>query len=345
LRFHEFDEFNSLLAQVPAQGAVDKICEVKSQGLCYPVNVVRFGSSDQTLPVVCVVGGVHGLERIGSNVALSFLRWFISNLSWDEGLNDRLTKMRVIFIPILNPIGMFRKSRANGNGIDLMRNSPVESSEVSRWFLAGGHRLSPRLPWFMGREHEAMQLESLSLVQFAERELFPSKCAIVVDLHSGFGFSDRLWFPYAHTKQPVPNIAEFFALYSLMNLSIPDHVYRMEPQSHSYTTHGDLWDFLHMKRLRTGLEGSFLPLCLEMGSWNWIRKNPRQLFTRPGVFNPVLPHRARRIRRRHLSLFDFLLRSAISWRSWLPQNSDQQNDFKWRGLSQWYGQTKPRGFV
>jgi hypothetical protein len=345
LPFAELKEFDDLLRQLPAQGSVESLCEISHQGVLYPVKAVKFGSDDCSLPTVCVVGGVHGLERIGSTVTLAFLRWFMSNLNWDESFKDRLTKMRVLFIPILNPVGMHKSWRSNANGVDLMRNSPIQSADVSRWFLAGGHRISPKLPWYRGSESDAMQLESAALFRFVEREVFSSKCGIVLDVHSGFGFRDRLWFPYAHSRKPVPDIADFYALSALMNQSLPDHVYRMEPQSHAYTTHGDLWDFMHLQRIKAGEDGSFMPLCLEMGSWSWIRKNPRQLFTRPGVFNPVMPHRSRRIRRRHLQLFDFLLRSSMSWKTWMPQGEMQQNDFKWRGLSQWYGKVKPMGLV
>lgn len=60
----------------------------------------------------------------------------------------------------------------------------------------------------------------------------------------------------------------------------------------------------------------FLPLTLEMGSWLWVRKNPRQLFSPVGPFNPILPHRLRRVLRRHLPLIDFLQRAVHNAEAW-----------------------------
>ena len=69
------------------------------------------------------------------------------------------------------------------------------------------------------------------------------------------------------------------------------HRYVIEPQSRQYLAHGDLWDHLYL-RSRERPERVFLPLTLEMGSWIWVKKNPRQLFSRQGIFNPLVQHRA-----------------------------------------------------
>ena len=74
------------------------------------------------------------------------------------------------------------------------------------------------------------------------------------------------------------------------------HRYVFEPQSLQYLAHGDLWDHLYLQALQRppiapGPAGSlpvFLPLTLEMGSWLWVRKNPRQMFSRRGIFNPLI---------------------------------------------------------
>ena len=62
----------------------------------------------------------------------------------------------------------------------------------------------------------------------------------------------------------------------------------------------------------------FLPMTLELGSWLWIRKNPRQLFSRQGIFNPIKAHRTQRVLRRHADLLDFLTRAAYAAPHWLP---------------------------
>ncbi len=76
-------------------------------------------------------------------------------------------------------------------------------------------------------------------------------------------------------------------------------------------------------------------MTLELGSWLWIRKNPRQIFSRHGIFNPIKAHRIKRVLRRHADLLDFLARAAYSAPQWLPAGErrivlmQQATDF-WR---------------
>jgi len=79
----------------------------------------------------------------------------------------------------------------------------------------------------------------------------------------------------------------------------------------------DLWDHLHDRR-RAVCGGVLLPLTLEMGSWTWVRKNPAQILSSLGRFNPTKPHRHRRTLRRHLPLLDFLLHATAAHRAWAP---------------------------
>jgi hypothetical protein len=53
-----------------------------------------------------------------------------------------------------------------------------------------------------------------------------------------------------------------------------------------------------------------------MGSWAWVRKNPKQLLFPGGTFNPMVPHRIHRVMRQHLVLFDFFLRAVGNREAW-----------------------------
>jgi hypothetical protein len=77
-----------------------------------------------------------------------------------------------------------------------------------------------------------------------------------------------------------------------------------------------------------------------MGSWIWVRKNPRQLFSRHGLFNPLIGHRQQRVLRRHLGLLDFLMRAAASHARWCPSPGDRRAAHQ-LALRRWY--TTPRG--
>jgi hypothetical protein len=108
------------------------------------------------------------------------------------------------------------------------------------------------------------------------------------------------------------------ALKTIFSRSLSQHRYIFEPQSLQYLAHGDLWDYLYQQG-STKTDSIFLPLTLEMGSWLWVKKNPRQLFSRHGIFNPLIAHRQQRVLRQHQMLLDFLSRAASSHERWLPQ--------------------------
>jgi hypothetical protein len=84
----------------------------------------------------------------------------------------------------------------------------------------------------------------------------------------------------------------------------------------AYTTHGDLWDYLLEKHFENNLSNLYIPWTLELGSWMWVKKNPLQIFSLMGLFNPVKQHRFNRIMRRHLLLLDFLKQMVRNSRSW-----------------------------
>jgi predicted deacylase len=293
------------LARAAPSGTTDVLAH--ADGL--PIRVFRFGPTDPASPVLLVTGGVHGVERIGTDVAIAFLQHLLARLAWDAVLHATLERCRVIVVPLVNPVGMARGQRANGNGVDLMRNAPAHPTGGTPWL--GGQQLSPRLPWYMGAPGAPMELEAATLVELVERELFGSPFALALDCHSGFGFIDRIWYPYARTREPPPHLARIEALARLLDDTLPHHVYRVEQTARAYTIRGDLWDYLYDRRTEAG-PGWLLPLTLEMGSWAWVRKNPLQGLSTLGRFNPVKPHRHRRILRRHLPLLDFLLHATAS---------------------------------
>jgi predicted deacylase len=279
-----------------------------------PIHAFRFGTADRGAPALLVVGGVHGLERIGTDVAIAYLTTLVARLAWDRVLHAALTECRIVVVPLLNPVGMTRGQRANGNGVDLMRNAPAHPTGGTP--LLGGQQLTPRLPWYMGPPGAPMEPEAAALVGLVERELFATPLAIALDLHSGFGFVDRLWYPYARTREPPPDLDAIESLARLLDDTLPNHVYTVEQTAQAYTIRGDLWDHLYDRRRGHG-RGLLLPLTLEMGSWAWVRKNPLQGLSTIGRFNPVKPHRHRRTLRRHLPLIDFLHHAAASYRAWL----------------------------
>ena len=305
----ELEQLESLIERLGERVRTD----VLARDSGYPINGWEVGAPEQDAPCLVLVGGVHGLERIGTKVVLAYLGSLAERLQWDELTRHALCRSRIAAIPLLNPVGMRAGTRCNGNGVDLMRNGPA-TADGEAFPLVGGQRFSPLLPWYMGPEGR-LEPESKALIDFVTSRVLGAKAAIALDVHSGFGFQDRLWFPYARTRQPFPNTSEVYALYELLNQTLPHHVYRTEPQSRAYTADGDLWDYLYDESRAHGA-GVFVPMTLEMGSWTWVRKNPRQLLSLPGTFNPIKHHRLQRTLRRHLLLIDFLHRAVVGHRAW-----------------------------
>jgi hypothetical protein len=203
---------------------------VSCQGQFLPVQAIMVGNPDLRVPAVGFFGGVHGLERIGAEVVLAFLQNLAGRLRWDTTLNALLESVRIVFMPMVNPGGILAGTRANPNGVDLMRNAPVDSRERVPW-LIGGQRLSPRLPWFRGGLDQPMEAESRAVWEVVTTELLTHSFCIAVDCHSGFGMADRIWFPYAHTRVPISHLPEMHALKDLLQETLCNYRYIFEPQS------------------------------------------------------------------------------------------------------------------
>ncbi len=327
------DELNRIIDIGGTQLEARTLCQVTCQGQTLPVQVVTLGNPDPALPAVGFFGGFHGLERIGAEVVLAYLRNLATRLKWDTTLNRQLEAVRLVFVPLVNPGGLWRGTRANPSGVDLMRNAPVDSVERVPW-LVGGQRLSPQLPWFRGWEGQPMEVENRAIADLVATEFEPRRFSLMVDCHSGFGVHDRIWFPFAHTRRPFGHLAEVHALKDLLEETLCNYRYVFEPQSGQYLAHGDLWDHLYLRSQGTA-ERVFLPLTLEMGSWTWVKKNPRQFFSRLGLFNPLIEHRQQRVLRRHLPLLEFLVRAASSHARWLPMGPERDGQRR-LALTQWY---------
>lgn len=330
----EIAEIEALAAQAGPLAELHTLGQIEAAGSRHPLYALVMGSKAPEAPVLALFGGVHGVERIGTEVVLAYMHSLIEGMAWLPSLKTQLDGVRLVFMPLVNPGGMCSGNRCNPNGVDLMRNAPVEAEGKVPWLL-GGQRISSALPWYRGVEGAPMEPEAQALCDVVERFVLNSPFSISLDCHSGYGGIDRLWFPYAGSKRPFENAAEVRCLSKLFYRIYPNHtIYTVEPQSLQYTTHGDLWDYLYQKsRARSG--SMFIPLTLEMGSWAWLKKNPRYLFRFPAFFNPMLPHRHRRILRRHLILIEFLLRAVHSHPYWLPVAEERQ---RWsdEAYNRWY---------
>ncbi|MFV8750215.1 DUF2817 domain-containing protein [Nannocystaceae bacterium ST9] len=331
----ELGDLHEVLDLFGAQADTHVLARVSHGGIEFPIHGVVVGARRADAPTLALIGGVHGLERIGTRVVLAGMHTFAQYLAWDRMLAAALDEIRLVFVPLVNPVGMWMLRRSNPRGVDLMRNAPPHP-DASGTPLVGGHRYSSRLPWYQGPSEAPMELEAAALCDFMRAWVLPSRAAITLDVHSGFGSIDRLWFPYAYTRRPFPSLAEAYALKCLLDDTMPHHIYEYEPVSRNYRVQGDLWDFLYDERRKAEIEGPFLPLTLELGSWAWVRKNPAQLLDVLGSFNPIRPHRLRRTLRRHLPLIEFLLRAVAGSRAWSAFEPHERQRLESEGFRLWF---------
>ena len=297
------------LAEVRVHGSVGSSREK------YPFVSVSFGN--KKAPAFVMFGGVHGIERIGAQLTLNMLNSFWQRLQWDQVLKEMLGKLHVVFVPLVNPYGYFNTTRANANGVDLMRNAPIEIEPGEPTpFLLSGQRYSSKISWYRGN---GIEDESKYVFELMQEVLKNSECVVSLDCHSGFGFKDQLWFPFANSRRTFTQLTEMHLFFELFEKTHPHHVYKIEPQSKNYLTHGDLWDYCFHEFRKP--EQKYLPLTLEMGSWLWVKKNPLQLFSKTGLYNPIKEHRINRTLRRHRPLFDYILHSLYSYENWTKSES------------------------
>jgi Zinc carboxypeptidase len=322
------NEIDHLLLMINGHKTIKEFVEFEILGQIeyrensYPINCFTIGSKEENTPILLITGGIHGIERIGTQLAYSFLKNILERIPWDKSYREVLSKIKIIIIPLVNPVGFEHFKRSNGNNVDLMRNSPIHAVERTP-FLVGGQTYSQYLPWFRGDLSE-MEKETKLLFQKFSSLSEQSKCVVAVDLHSGFGMRDRVWFPYSYTSKPFPDLVNLYSLFKIFESTHPYHIYKIEPQSKSYLIHGDFWDFAYLKYKEKNRDGIFLPLTLEMGSWMWVRKNPLQLFSRLGIFNPIVEHRFKRTLRRHAIFLDFLIKALYSHEVWCEMSDDEK---------------------
>lgn len=327
----EYALINQLIEESQGWLQPQVLSEVEHQGLKLPIVALSFGSENADVPAITFVGGIHGVERIGSDVLLSYLHTLVQRARWDSSFAEVQKQVRFNFLPLMNPVGMHKGTRSNGNGVDLMRNAPIEAQDKPSW-LVGGQSFSRRLPWYRGEA--GLEVENLALIEFLKSQCLHRPFNLVLDCHSGFGMRDRLWIPYAYRKRPPKKVWGYYALHQLFARTYPHHNYIFEPQSLQYTTHGDLWDHVG-KLVKHDYGNPFFSLTLEMGSWNWVRKRPSQLLSFKGLFNPHAEHRWARVQRAHLILFDFLKQAVADHQHWMPDKSERARLCR-EAIDHWY---------
>src|SRR3989344_4295555 len=99
----------STMNTLPELLALEKIIELGAPHLqVQVVRQVQLASGHSfPIPAIGFFGGVHGLERIGAEVVIAYLQNVVMRLQWDTTLHRQLEQMRLVFMPVVNPGGMW----------------------------------------------------------------------------------------------------------------------------------------------------------------------------------------------------------------------------------------------
>src|SRR5580692_7830293 len=98
----ELTELEQIIERLPQTARVRVLAQVQSHEQTFPLYSISMGSTDPSAPTMGFFAGVHGLERIGSKVVLAYLKTISELLRWDESLNHKLERTRLVFFPIVN---------------------------------------------------------------------------------------------------------------------------------------------------------------------------------------------------------------------------------------------------
>ncbi len=98
----ELTALERLIASGGPDLEVSTACTVNMDGQSLPVYTLAIGNPSPDVPAVGFFGGIHGLERIGTQVLLSFLEGLLARLRWDHMLHQQLAHVRLVFMPLVN---------------------------------------------------------------------------------------------------------------------------------------------------------------------------------------------------------------------------------------------------
>ena len=134
-----------------------------------PLVSLTLGDPQRAKSCLLLTGGVHGVERIGSQVLIAWLESVLERCRWDTHWRQQFENdIAIIAVPIVNPAGMLRDARCNANGVDLNRHAPIDATD-SVPFLVGGQRLSRKLPWYRGHWDKRVEPEFRALNDIIDR--------------------------------------------------------------------------------------------------------------------------------------------------------------------------------
>ncbi|MBI5724142.1 MAG: DUF2817 domain-containing protein [Planctomycetes bacterium] len=122
-------EYEPPIATRPAAEPFERIVNLGKSARGRQIEMYEFGR--KSLPAVLIIGGVHGDEPQGAEVAAKLVEYIRLNRA-------EFADAHVVIIPCLNPDGRAAGTRGNFNGVDLNRNMPADNWEKTTGRYNGG---------------------------------------------------------------------------------------------------------------------------------------------------------------------------------------------------------------
>jgi len=94
-KFPELEQLERIIERFGDKAHTQIIERIHYKGREFPIHCITLGSTQPDVPVMAFFGGVHGLEKIGSEVILSYMETISQLLDWDEEFLNRLEKSRL----------------------------------------------------------------------------------------------------------------------------------------------------------------------------------------------------------------------------------------------------------
>ncbi len=82
-KFPELQQLEQLIERFGNRAHSQIVERIQYKNLEFPIHCITLGSNDPNAPVLAFFGGVHGLEKIGSEVILSFMQTLCARLYAD----------------------------------------------------------------------------------------------------------------------------------------------------------------------------------------------------------------------------------------------------------------------
>ena len=106
-KFPQLEQLERVIEQFGDKTHTQVIEQIHYKSHEFPIHCITLSSTEPDAPALAFFGGAHELEKIGSEVVISYMETISQLLDWDGEFLNRLEKSRLVFVPLVNPVGIY----------------------------------------------------------------------------------------------------------------------------------------------------------------------------------------------------------------------------------------------